>query len=345
VEVVSHLSGYYLLGIEPPHDTFDRNKDGSARFRAIAVSVSRPGLRVRTRSGFLGIADSEFDAGRRGQQLFAAALDSPFQQTGVKTDVRCAFINVEKSRSVILTRVGIAASDLSLAGPANNRSAIIHLMVRAYGVDGAELEGGIDQRLRINLDEQGTRVSLANGLIYSTNVTVGKPGPYQVRAAVLDEASGRLGTGLEFLVVPKTRGRQMLLSDLTFPSYFGRENHVAPAWERLEVSPGQIVRCAFQVFNADSRDLTERARLFRDGKLVFEGPSAPLPRERGKGSQALANAQVTLPRDLEPGEYYLQIEVSDGTGKALRWAKLTVAPPAAGRGLSGCAATPLSRRV
>ena len=171
--------------------------------------MRRPDLKVRTRSGFLGITDSDFEPAEvEGAQMqLAASLDSPFQQVGVGTTVRCAFINVEKTRSIILTRVGIGARDLTLEGPPQNRSAILHLMVRAYGVDGAELEGGMDKRLKISLDQDGYRVALANGLVYSTNVTVSKPGPYQVRAAVLDEASGRIGTSSEFLIVPKLGGQ------------------------------------------------------------------------------------------------------------------------------------------
>jgi VWFA-related protein len=331
--IYSRMTGYYLLGIEPPRTTFERNKDGSPKFRAIAVSVRRPGVRVRTRSGFLGITDADFEPPKdRAQMQLAASLDSPFRQVGVATTVRCAFINVEKTRSIILTRVGIAARDLSLEGPVQNRSAIVHLIVRAYGIDGAELEGGIDQRLKISLDQQGTRVSLANGLVYSTNVSVSKPGPYQIRAAILDEASGRIGTGSEFLIVPKLGGKRVVLSDLTFPSYFGTENRVTPAWERLEVAPGQWVRFAFQAFNAGSRSLGQQTRLYRDGQCVYESAVSPLESSaKGKGGQLVANGQLRVPEGLEPGDYYLQVEVADAGGgkspvRARRWAKVTVTP-------------------
>jgi VWFA-related protein len=332
-QIGSRMTGYYLLGIEPPRDTFARNKDGSPKFRAIAISVRRPGLQVRTRSGFLGITDADFEpAKQRAEMQLAAALDSPFQLVGVGTTVRCAFINVEKTRSIILTRVGIGARDLTLEGPPQNRSAILHLVVRAYGVDGAELEGGIDQRLKMSLDQDGYRVSLANGLVYSTNISVSKPGPYQVRAAVLDEASGRIGTASEFLVVPKLSGKRMVLSDVTFPSYFGTENRVTPAWERLEVAPGQSVKFAFQAFNASGRSLGQQCRLYRDGQPVYESGTSPLGTPaKGKGGQLVANGQLQVPAGLEPGDYYLQVEIAEpGAGKApvraWRWARVTVAP-------------------
>jgi len=330
--VYSRMTGYYLLGIEPPRDAFERNKDGSPKFRTISISVRRSGLNVRTRSGFLGITDADFEPlDQRAQMQLAAALESPFRQTGVTANVRCAFLNVEKTRSVILTRVGIAAGDLSLAGPPQNRSAIIHLIVRAYGVDGAELEGGIDQRLKISLDQNGTRVSLANGLVYSTNVTVAKPGPYQIRAAVLDEASGRIGTASEFLLVPKLNNKRVVLSDVTFPSYFGQENRVTPAWQRLEVSPGQSVPFAFQAFNAAGRQLEQRCRLYRDGQPVYDSGLSPLGGAKGKSGQLIANGRLQVPAGLDPGEYYLKVEVDDSTdGKssvtAWRWAKVTIAP-------------------
>jgi len=48
--VMADQSGYYLIGYQPPHDTFAR----SARpdFHRLKIKVTRKGLSVRTRAGF-----------------------------------------------------------------------------------------------------------------------------------------------------------------------------------------------------------------------------------------------------------------------------------------------------
>ncbi len=48
--LVAAEQGHYILAYEPPADTFDDG--GRAKFVEVSVSVSRPGVTVRTRRGF-----------------------------------------------------------------------------------------------------------------------------------------------------------------------------------------------------------------------------------------------------------------------------------------------------
>ena len=57
-EVVLDQRAYYLVGFEPPEAAFAR-KGAKAKFHKIKLSVTRPGLRVRTREGFYGVTDEE----------------------------------------------------------------------------------------------------------------------------------------------------------------------------------------------------------------------------------------------------------------------------------------------
>ena len=49
--IAADLGGYYLIGFQPDADTF--SVDG--RFRKIRIKVKRPGLKIRTRTGFYGV--------------------------------------------------------------------------------------------------------------------------------------------------------------------------------------------------------------------------------------------------------------------------------------------------
>jgi|CXWL01.1.fsa_nt_gi VWFA-related protein len=57
-DVLRDQAAYYLIGFEPPYDTFAR-KWGRPRFHKIKLKVNRPNLRVRTREGFYGVTDQE----------------------------------------------------------------------------------------------------------------------------------------------------------------------------------------------------------------------------------------------------------------------------------------------
>ena len=50
-KIMEDQNGYYLIGYQPEEGTFEHAKD--PRFHRWTVRVTKPGLVVRTRSGFL----------------------------------------------------------------------------------------------------------------------------------------------------------------------------------------------------------------------------------------------------------------------------------------------------
>ncbi len=59
-DVLEDQAGYYLIGYQPAAGTFDP-VTGRRLFHSVKLRVKRPGLTVRSRSGFFGVADSDPD--------------------------------------------------------------------------------------------------------------------------------------------------------------------------------------------------------------------------------------------------------------------------------------------
>ncbi|MEO8361500.1 MAG: hypothetical protein ABI672_15815 [Vicinamibacteria bacterium] len=57
-QVVKDQRAYYVVGFEPPRTAFSKSS-GRPKFHRIKLTVNRPDLRVRTRSGFYGVTDQE----------------------------------------------------------------------------------------------------------------------------------------------------------------------------------------------------------------------------------------------------------------------------------------------
>jgi VWFA-related protein len=57
-DVLRDQDAYYLIGFEPTAQTFVKSS-GRAKFHKIKLSLTRPGLHVRTRAGFYGVTDAE----------------------------------------------------------------------------------------------------------------------------------------------------------------------------------------------------------------------------------------------------------------------------------------------
>ena len=58
-------------------------------------------------------------------------------------------------------------------------------------------------------------------------------------------------------------------------------------------------------------------KLFRDGKVVYSGPEAPIQvGGQPDPERVLASGKVRLGPELEPGFYYLQVSITDKDAKS-----------------------------
>jgi VWFA-related protein len=336
--VMIDQSGYYVLGFTPPPEALEPGRDGKPEYHRLKVEVSRPGLRVRAHKGFFGIADEGRTPASISPELqLASSLESPFQSSSLRIDVQGSFLSVRKNDSFIQTAVILNGRDIKWEGPAINRSGVLHLLVRAYSVNGGQLEGGIDRILRVNLNEEGYDRAMKYGLIYSALLPVPKPGPYQIRAACREESTGKIGTGSDFVSIPKLSRRGLTLSGIVFSNAFGVEGHVVPAAGPTSFTPGERVKFAFQIINAEgaramkSAGITVRARFFIDGSTIGESPAADVKFEEPRSGRLFVNAEIAIPANLPAGEALLRVDVENGLAapgdrSAIQWARLRIVP-------------------
>ena len=329
--IMGDQSAYYLLGFTPSPEALAPDRYGHPVYHLLKVGVRRLGLRVRSHQGFFGVADEEISAAPARPELrLAAALESPFQQSELRIVIQSGFLSARKNLDVIRTAVVLDGRDLELTGPPIHRTGIIHLIVRAFAANGNQVPGGIDQELRIDLNQDGYERALKYGLIYTALLPVTKAGPYQVRAACLDEMAGKVGTASDLVVVPKLKG--LALSGIFFQRSQGVYDHVRPATGSLDYAPGERAQFAFQVINAPGGPLTLRTRLFRDGAEVYQRLATPVVMSQGKTGRDFTSASVEIPTKLEPDDYLMRVEVENQASppqqsKAWQWARLLVAAP------------------
>jgi hypothetical protein len=331
-QIYADTSSYYVLGFHPPEETFDRAANGRPFFRRITVRVKQESLQVRARSGFFGISDEEANMPHaRAELTLESSLESPFGVSGVDLRLRSSFLSARKNERLVRTSLWVNAHDLTLEGPVYNRSGIVHVLVRAFGVNGAQMEGGIDQFLRVSLNEEGYLRAMKWGLVYSTVIPVPKPGPYQIRAAMLDQASGKIGAANQFLMISNTPARGFQLSGILFPQMLSKEDDITPAFGPAAFGPGQRVPFGFEIVGgADEKSLQINTLLYRDGELVERSPARPL-RLAGKSlhGSLFAKFEVAIPERAAPGDYRMRVIVSEtAPGHAGRtasqWADLEI---------------------
>ena len=332
---VEDQSGYYLIGYRPDEATFDP-KTGRANFNRLSLRVrGRSGLRVRTRSGFFAIPEERVRAAKPtpADQL-RRALVSPFTSADISVSLTSLFGNEPGTGSFIRSLLHFDARDLTFEEQPDGRlrASVDVLAVTADG-SGQPVDqvGGTHA---FDLRREAHERLLREGLDYVLNVPVKKPGAYQLRVAVRDSASGKVGSASHLVEVPDLgRGRLalsgMVVSGATQDARDGRAQspdaeaasaESGPAVRRLR--RGSLLDYGYVVYNARLDRATNRPRLtaqvflFRDGRQVYAGAPSQLDAAgQADLKRIAAGGRLQLGANLLPGEYALQVVVTDAPAR------------------------------
>jgi hypothetical protein len=287
------------------------------------VRVKRPGLSVRSRTGFFGRPDSSTSAiPETPQAQILQALVSPFASEDLPINLTALF-SPSGTESSIRILLHFDPSQLSFAeNPDGSRTAELDIVAATFDADGQHVDTlGKTSQLRVT--PQVFENVRRSGIVFSDSLLVKKPGPYQLRVVVRDTGSRRLGSAMQFIDVPDTNKGRLTLSGIVMAR--GKSSDAgAPAadGETAETpalrifKPGSMIAYAFKVLNARTDvdkmlQLKAQVRLFREGRQVFATPSNPVEAEGRTTSKSLAvTGQLQLPQ-IPAGDYILQIIVTD----------------------------------
>lgn len=360
---LADISGYYLIGYRPDDATFDP-ATGRRKFNTWTIKVKgRDNLKVRTRSGFLGFAEDAPGTRKRtrSEQLMAALL-SPFSSGGVKLQLTTFFLNDASLGSTIRSVMLMDARDLTFTTmPDGRQQAVLDVVAVTLGEDG-QIVDQVALTETIRAKPAKLERFLREGMLYGMNVPVKKPGAYQLRIAVRDSASGRVGSASHYIEVPDVKKDKLTLSSLVItgnrPSTKARDllssvlgapgasaaasetgAQVVPGGEGLVGAEDPLASPASRVFrygwyldyacmvlNAGKlkkgMQLNSQVKLFREGQEVFAGEVFPVDlNNQADPARLVVARRLQLGTILEPGDYMLQLSVTDAAGNraATRW--------------------------
>jgi VWFA-related protein len=329
-EAVDDGNGYYLLGYHPDASTFENRR---ATFHSISVRVKRPGLHVRSRTGFLGTPDSEVEPAPVGRVAqIAKAIASPFSSGAVRVRLTTLFAHSDKEGSYINAMFHFDAHDLKFTrvndGP---RQAQIDTFAVTFDADGRSI-ASTDKVWAVRVEDQDYEELLKRGMIYSLHLPVKKPGAYQMRMVLRDSNSEQIGSATQFIEVPDIDKGRLALSGLMLAGEQVRRTGAVDSAESPVNSdpdlsaavrvfkPGTTIHYAFEILNAHPDNnrkfqLDVQMRMFREGQQVYAGTLGPVNAE---GQNDLRHLPVSGQMQLGsavPGYYALQVIVTDKLAK------------------------------
>ena len=344
MRVVQDQAGYYLIGYRPDESTFE-SVSGRRKFHKLSLKVNRPGkFNVRMRTGFYGITDEEATTAKQtGEQRLISAITSPFGSAGVHVRLTSLFANDATTGSFMRSMVHVKASDLTFTEEAEGwHKAVFDVIAITFGDNGRV----VDQMFRtqtIRLRGETYQRVLRDGFTYHLTVPMKKSGAYQLRLALRDMPSSRIGSASQFIEVPDLKKNRLTLSgivisgvpleafkkggvdaiDQTQPTgedTTRQDPKASPAVRQFK--SGLVMVYGFVVYNAQVNKATGRPqlhtqmRLFRDGQMVFSGKEVPLDStDQSDLKRLTTSGALSLGSELPPGEYALQVIVTDPLAK------------------------------
>ncbi len=327
--------GYYLLGYVPDEKTF-KAESGRHRFHKISIKVKPSGYNVRSRRGFYGITDEEARPTHltREAQLYAA-VTSPFSSGELDLRLTSLFGQDPNKGAYVRSLLYIDMHGFTFVEEANGkRKATFDILAVTFGDNGQPVdEEGRTYVLEVSTEEMQS--ILSTGILYTLLVPIKKPGAYQLRAAVRDVATERVGSANQYIEVPDMGKKRLGISGIVLSEYdvpaqqaTGDTDDVndrvasqlTPALRRFQ--SGRNVKYSFYIYNAKQDQATHlpqletQVMLFKDGKPVYTGKSNPV-NLNGKidTRQIPAYGVLQLAGRMQPGEYVLQIIVKDRLAK------------------------------
>lgn len=329
VRKVLEDQSYYLVAYEPDSDTFDPVR---RRFNKIEVKIRRPGAEARYRSGFFNVADRtqprKAPTGAPINQLYTALM-SPFAMNGINLRLNALFGSDAKGAPYVRSLLHVDVGDLKFIDePSGQKKLIFDVLAASFGDNGQVVEQ-LGRSYTLTIHPNAFARIQKEGFVYHFVFPVKKPGPYQYRVALRD-SGGRVGSASQFIEVPNVKKKRLIASSIVI------ENLTADEWRRSsdpnppapnsdpfadtalrKVKAGSIVRYGFEIYNAKldparQPRLTTRLRIFRDGRLVLNGTETPVVFARQDDvTHIKASGAIAFGSQMEPGEYVMQVVVTD----------------------------------
>jgi VWFA-related protein len=277
--IVEEASSYYLVG----YTSSNTRRDG--RFRRIEVRTTRPGLKVRTRTGYA--ARNERQAGRAPASAVIETLQSPLAVSGLTLNVAAVPFRGTGSKAAVGVVVHASGSDVQVAEAAGRFNGSIEVAIAAADADG-KIKDSERGTLRLQLKPE-TRAHVAQHGIRMLSHLDLPAGTYQLRVAAVDNQGTTRGSVQYDLDVPDFSKGALSMSGIVVISDAARAPLTGNLrfWEQRTPSPPATDR----EFSSDD-EVTATAEIYTNGQTPGDRLDITTTIENDRGTSFFSHRET-----------------------------------------------------
>jgi VWFA-related protein len=322
-QALDETSNYYLLAWRPETD-----EEKGPKFRHVQIKViGHPELTVRAPKGYVtGPQPTETAATAIPKQAanhvatvedaeIRDALSDYYPNAALPTVLSLTYLNTPNNQTVLTSSIQVAANRLTYGTDGQQPAAL-----KLAGVVLND-KGKIAHSFKNQLNVKPLSGQADSGSVLYNEPTPLAPGIYQVRVAARDEKSGRVGSALEWVVIPDLTKKQLTLSSLLLGGQVldKKSNTEGAAQVQLSVDhrfarSGKLGYWVF-VYNAKrdavgATSLMIQSQVERDGKVMLSSPQRRV-NQAGPDPDRIPFGEELALQILAPGAYDLRVTITD----------------------------------
>jgi VWFA-related protein len=315
--VLDETSNYYVVAWRP-----ETEEEKLPKFRHVKITVAgQPELTVRAPKGYVAApatapatTAANTKAAKTPETELRDALGDFYPEGGLPTQLSLTYLNTPANGLVVTSSMEISGSGVKY-GSDGKQPATIKLAGVVLN-DKGKIASSFKNQLNIDPPKAGGSDS-----IFYNHHTPLAPGIYQFRVAARDEKSGRVGSAIQWIVIPDLTKSQLTLSSVLLGGQVLEEkNKEGSAHVQLSVDHtfprASQMGFWFFVYNA-KRDasgnpqLVVQTEVLRDGQAVLSSPQRRVS-SGGSDAERIPFGEELALKTLAPGKYDLKVIVKDG---------------------------------
>lgn len=317
-KVLDETSNYYVLAWRPSTEA-----EKETKFRNIKIGVvGRPELTVRAPRGYIEqppVTESSAKSGREESKKKTPEIHNVladfYPSNALPTALSLTHLNTPANGPLLTASFQITGSSLDYGEGAKQPAT-----VKLAGVilnDKGKIAGSFQTQLNVKplqSDEPD-----ASAIIYNHREPL-TPGIYQVRVAARDERSHRIGSAMQWIVIPDLSNRQLTLSSVLITSPVNDNAASKEATPQLQLSAdhrfSRANHLGYMIFIYNAKrtasgatNLTVETQVLRDGKVLLSSQQK-VGDNSADPERILHGADIAL-RPLATGSYDLRVKITD----------------------------------